>query len=95
MPKYGFNFLWMFSWQAGKRPEPPDESALDFLVEKGFNFVRIPTDYRFWIKKFDYLSPDEQILTSLDTYLNACRSRELHMCLNLHRAPGYCINNKE
>ena len=62
MPRYGFNFQWMFSWQAGRQPAAPDLKALDFMADLGFDFVRIPTDYRFWTKDFDYLHPDEAVL---------------------------------
>lgn len=47
MRKYGFNFQWIYVWSEGKVPEKPDLKALDFLVEMGFNFIRVPTDYRF------------------------------------------------
>jgi endoglucanase len=94
MPHYGFNFLWMYV-SDGETPHLPDERALDFLTATGFNFVRVPTNYRSWIKDFDYLHPDESVFTYLDRYLDACRSRGLHLSLNLHRAPGYCINNNE
>ncbi len=95
MPKYGFNFLWAYTWTAGRRPEAPDERALDWIAELGFNFVRIPTDYRFWIADFEYLHPDEQVFAAFDSYLAACRSRGLHMSLNIHRGPGYCINRND
>src|ERR1035437_4247226 len=36
------------------RPWPPDERALDFMNAYGFDFVRIPTDYRVWTDGFDY-----------------------------------------
>ncbi|HPH97095.1 MAG TPA: cellulase family glycosylhydrolase [Anaerolineaceae bacterium] len=98
MTWYGFNFQWMFSWQ-GQPPEPPDEKALDFLSACGFNFVRLTTDYRFWTPLLpggpDYFHPDETVLAYLDRYVAACRSRGLHLCLNLHRAPGYCINRND
>ena len=94
MPFYGFNFLWMYV-SDGETPRPPDERALDFLVQTGFNFVRVPTNYRSWIKDFDYLHPDEAVFAHLDQYLDACRARGLHLSLNLHRAPGYCINNND
>ena len=42
MPRYGFNFQWMFSRDRGPQPQPPDEKALDFLAAQSFNFVRIP-----------------------------------------------------
>ena len=92
MTFYGFNFLWMFSSWDGQAPEPADERALDFLVETGFNFVRVPLDYRFWTTGFDYLRPDERVFNHIDGYSAACRARGLHLSLNLHRAPGYCIN---
>ena len=95
MPGYGFNFQWMFLWGPGKRPVGPDARALDFLSEFGFNFVRIPTDYRFWARDFTYFHPDESVWEYIDAYLKACSSRGLHLCLNLHRAPGYCINQNE
>jgi aryl-phospho-beta-D-glucosidase BglC (GH1 family) len=88
---YGFNFLWMFIY-AGQPAPAPDERALDFLARYGFNFVRVPTDYRFWTHDFDYLHPDETVWAQIDAYLDACQARGLHLCLNFHRAPGYCIN---
>jgi aryl-phospho-beta-D-glucosidase BglC (GH1 family) len=95
MRHYGFNFQWMYSWSPGQRPEPADERALDFLAKFGFNFVRIPTDYRFWTTNFDYFHPDESVFRYIDQYLEACRSRGLHLSFNLHRVPGYCINHND
>ena len=95
MNYYGFNFQWMFSWKPGQQPAPADEKALDFLTKYGFNFVHIPTDYRFWTDNFDYLHPDEAIFNCIDQYLEACKSRGIHMSLNLHRAPGYCVNRND
>ena len=92
MPYYGFNFQWMFAAKPDVPAQPPDEAALDFMADMGLDFVRIPVDYHFWTRGFDYLHPDERGLAPLDDYLRACRDRGLHMCLNLHRAPGYCIN---
>ncbi|RPI86346.1 MAG: glycoside hydrolase, partial [Chloroflexi bacterium] len=95
MNYYGFNFQWMFSWNPAQRPAPADERALDFLTKYGFNFVRIPTDYRFWTENFDYTHPDETIFEYIDRYLQVCSSRGIHLSLNLHRAPGYCINRND
>jgi len=91
MKKYGFNMLWMFSYH-GSEPDKADEKQLDFIAGRGFNFIRIPTDYNFWTKDFDYLHPNEKIFDHIDGYFKACKERKLHMCLNFHRAPGYCIN---
>ena len=95
MNYYGFNFQWMVSWKPGQPPGPPDEKALDFLAEYGFDFVRIPVDYRFWTTDFDYFHPDESVFYIIDQYLKACRLRGIHMSLNLHRAPGYCTNRND
>jgi Endoglucanase len=94
MPQYGFNFQWMLVGDDA-RPQPPDEKALDFLAAHGFNFVRIPTNYRVWTTDFDYFHPDESVFDSVDTYHDACRSRGIHLSLNLHRAPGYCITRND
>ena len=94
MPRYGFNFLWMFIYRDAP-PPPPDLPALDLMAEVGLDFVRLPTDYNFWTRDFDYLHPDETVFEQIDGYLDACRQRDLHMCLNLHRAPGYCINRND
>ncbi len=85
----------MYSWNPDQKPEPPDEKALDFLAEFGFNFVRVPVDYRFWTRDFDYFHPDESIFWYLDQYLQACKSRGIHLSLNLHRAPGFCTNRND
>ena len=94
MPRYGFSFLWVFAYR-GRPPVPADLPALDQMAEVGLGFVRVPTDYNFWTRDFDYLHPDEQVLEQIDGYLDACRQRGLQMCLNSHRAPGYCINRND
>lgn len=90
----GFNFQWMFVWQ-GEPAAPADERALDFMARHGFNFARLATDYRFWTRDFDYLHPDEGVWSQIDGYLDACRQRGIHLSLNMHRVPGYCINRPE
>jgi len=94
MRKYGFNMMWMFMYHGKKAPEP-DKKQLDFIAKHGFNFIRVPLDYNFWTKDFDYLNPDEKALNKIDKYLESCRERGLHMSLNIHRAPGYCINRND
>lgn len=95
MPHYGFNFQWMFIWEPDLKPEPPDERALDFMARFGLDFVRVASDYRFWTTDFDYFHPDEAVFGYFDRYLAACQARGLHLSLNLHRAPGYCINRND
>lgn len=96
MRRYGFNLQWMF-WKHGPDSVPAgvDERALDAIASWGFDFVRIPCDYRFWTTGLDYAHPDERVLEHLDAYLAACSERDLHLSLNLHRAPGYVITGWE
>jgi aryl-phospho-beta-D-glucosidase BglC (GH1 family) len=82
----------MFSKYGNKKPEQADERELEFIAKHGFNFIRVPTDYRFWTKDYDYLHPDERVFEQIDTYFEACKKYGLHFSLNIHRAPGYCIN---
>ena len=97
---YGFNVLWFFS--AGWKDlviNPGrihiDEHDLDFIKGMGCNFVRLPTDYRYFIHDFKYDEYDEEMLKVLDKAVEAIVSRGLHCSLNVHRGPGYCINGNE
>lgn len=97
---YGFNVLWLFSLGRGDFEVNPgfvhvDESDLDFIANMGCNFVRLPCDYRFFIHNFEYDKYDENMLKVLDHCVYAIVSRGLHCSLNIHRAPGYCINGNE
>lgn len=92
--RYGFNFLWLFSNRPDTGPEPPDLAALDLMAYYCLDFARIPANYQVWTRDFQYDQPDPGILEVLDGYLDACRARSIHMCFNLHRAPGYCIGGK-
>jgi hypothetical protein len=93
MPRYGVNLQWLYSKPA--QPRGPDERVLDALAAWGFDFVRLPTDYRLWSVEDDPYRPDEGVLALVDQVLAACRARGLHLSLNLHRAPGYIINGWE
>jgi aryl-phospho-beta-D-glucosidase BglC (GH1 family) len=90
MTHYGFNFQWMLVGP-GQLPGAADERALDFMVEHGFNFVRLPMNYRVWTAGFDYTHPNESVFRSLDRQIAASAARGIHVALNLHHAPGYCI----
>ena len=96
---YGFNMLWMYTTEGKKDISPKDihieEKELDFICDMGCNFIRLPIDYRFFIHDFDYGNTNETMLKCLDTCLEKIISRGLHCSLNIHRAPGYCINGTE
>jgi endoglucanase len=62
------------------------------ISEWGFDFVRFPMDYRLWIKNGDWRQIDPEAFRDLDQAVEWARHYGLHACLNIHRAPGYCIN---
>jgi hypothetical protein len=66
----------------------------------GFDFVRIPVAYPYYLK-FDRskdITPEEvyqtdpQKLEEIDRLVELAQQYGMHVSLNLHRAPGYCIN---
>jgi aryl-phospho-beta-D-glucosidase BglC (GH1 family) len=93
MTRYGFNLQWLYRTERGA--SEPDPRVLDTIAAWGFNFVRLPTDYRFFTSAPEYPAPDEKALDRVDRCVQACRERGLHLALNLHRAPGYIITGWE
>lgn len=71
---------------------PFRESDFKMIRELGFNFVRIPVDYRCYTTSNDWLSFREDILKEIDAAVAYGKKYNLHICLGLHRGPGYCIN---
>ncbi len=88
LPRWrGFNLiekLWL------ERNRPYREEDFDLIAEWGFDFVRLPTDYRIWT-----ISPGlyhQQSLRELDQAISWGLQRGIHVSLCLHRAPGYCAS---
>ncbi|HXO33911.1 MAG TPA: cellulase family glycosylhydrolase [Candidatus Acidoferrales bacterium] len=57
----------------------------------GFNWVRLPMDYRFWTAFRDLLKIRENKLRPSDRAPQLGEKYGIHINLGLHRAPGYCI----
>lgn len=95
----GFNLLDFFSPEMEKgRKNPPE--FLSWMADWGFNFVRIPISYPAYLN-FDRSRPilasevlnfDESKIEKIDQLVHVAHSHGLHVSLNLHRAPGFCIN---
>lgn len=85
----GFNLLGMFV-----RDYSPGEFAeedFQLISELGFNFVRLPLDYRYWIKDGDWTAIDESKLAPIDRAVALGKKYRLHVQLCFHRAPGYTV----
>ncbi len=85
----GFNLLEKFTL---RQNAPYRESDFAWIAELGFNFVRLPMDYRCYTETGDWLKFKEPVLREIDAAVAHGRRHGIHVCLNLHRAPGFCIN---
>jgi endoglucanase len=68
------------------------ERDFKMIREWGFDFVRMPMDYRLWVREGDRRTIFPDAFRELDLGVEWARKYGLHACLNIHRAPGYCIN---
>lgn len=66
------------------------ESDFRWMKSWGFNFVRIPLDYRTYTRTLTTFDQDR--LEEIDRAVALGRKYGIHVSLNLHRAPGYCVN---
>jgi endoglucanase len=89
LPRWrGFNLLEKFN--AG-RNEPFVESDFQWMSQWGFDFVRLPMDYRCWTDKDDPYKLDEKVLGEIDRAVEFGKKYGVHVDLDLHRAPGYTV----
>jgi len=97
----GFNLLDFYSPDPEKGRSPTTEARFKYMRDWGFNFVRIPIPYPRYLK-FDRtrnITPEEvyQIneaeVEKIDQLVSLGHKHGMHVSLNLHRAPGYCINS--
>ena len=103
LPKWkGFNLLDIFS------PYPPrnqgsgktTEEDIKWMADWGFDFIRIPMAYPRYIlfdrtkdiTKDEVYKLDEKVLEEIDNIINMAHKYRMHVSLNLHRGPGFCIN---
>ena len=69
-----------------------DENDFLFMKEFGFNFARLPLNYRRWLKDpDDWESIDPAKFAFLDRAISLGEKYGIHVMVNLHRAPGYTV----
>lgn len=103
----GFNLLSFFQAKSrgGRSDGTVSEEDLKWIRDWGFDFIRIPMDYWLWVdsdwRTSGKLNPDdvfkinEKTLEQIDRTVELGGKYGLHVNLNFHRAPGYCINNPQ
>src|SRR6185503_11808068 len=57
-----------------------------------FDFVRLPLSYHCWASPDEPLKLRDAELKHLAAAVELGRKHKVHVNLNLHRAPGYCVN---
>jgi aryl-phospho-beta-D-glucosidase BglC (GH1 family) len=101
LPKWkGFNLLDFFIPDPVPFQHATTEEHIKWMHDWGFDFIRLPVSYPTYLK-FDRsrnITPeevyqiDEQRVNAIDTIIHWAHKYNMHVSLNLHRAPGYCIN---
>jgi len=92
LPRWrGFNLLEKFIFNKGGN-RAFQESDFEMMAQWGFDFVRLPMDYRCWAEDPDAPAFNEETLKHIDQAVEFGKQYRIHVNLNFHRAPGYCVN---
>jgi endoglucanase len=96
----GFNLLDFFSPDPEPGRQGTTKEDLQWMSDWGFDFVRIPMAYPSYLD-FDRsrdISPDQvysisdEAVERVEQLVQMAHDHHMHVSLNLHRAPGYCVN---
>ncbi len=71
---------------------PFHEEDFEIIAQWGFDFVRLPLCYWCWSSEDDWFRMDEEPLKQIDQAVEWGRQYGIHVNINFHRAPGYCVN---
>lgn len=103
LPRWkGFNLLDYFNPRVSQHGTGSKSTEDDFkwMRDWGFDFVRIPMAYPRYLN-YDFKQPitpdqvyniDEEKVEEIVKLVELANRYNLHVSLNLHRAPGYCVN---
>lgn len=101
LPRWkGFNLLDFFSPDPANAREGTKEEYFKWMADWGFDFVRIPMAYPSYLK-FDRTQNittdrirkvDRKATDHIETLVYQAHKYNLHVSINLHRGPGYCVN---
>jgi endoglucanase len=101
LPRWkGFNLTDFNAPNPSNQRRSTKEEHLKWMQDWGFNFIRLPIAYPYYLN-FDRtknITPEEvynidnAAVDKIDNLVQLAHKHDLHVSLNLHRAPGYCIN---
>lgn len=97
----GFNLLDFFSPNPESSRGPTTEDHFRWMQDWGFNFVRIPMAYPHYLNidrsknivAEDVYKINNEAVDRIDKLVMLAHKYDMHVSLNLHRAPGYCVNS--
>ena len=103
LPRWrGFNLQYLY--RTGSRLVKPDEDHFRWISGWGFDFARIPLNYRNWLKRKtgpgetitpeDAFAVDESVLALVDDAVRYAGKHGVHLCLCFHHAPGYRVGKR-
>jgi len=84
----GFNLLGVFVMNS---PGYFEEEDFQLISELGFDFVRLPLNYTFWIDYNDPFEINEDKLSVVDQAVRWGEQYGIHVNVALHRAPGFSV----
>lgn len=102
LPRWrGFNLLDYFGpYPSQNERSKTTKDDLKWMVDWGFDFVRLPMAYPRYINfdrqkdvtPADVLNINEKVVDEIQELVFQAQEAGLHVSINLHRAPGYCVN---
>jgi len=101
LPKWkGFNLPDFYSPDPVRNNHPTPEDYFKWMQDWGFDFIRIPVAYPCYLdidRTKDITAEDTYKISNkdvdqIDSLISLAHKYNMHVSLNLHRAPGYCIN---
>jgi aryl-phospho-beta-D-glucosidase BglC (GH1 family) len=96
----GFNLTDFFSPNPNNKRRTTTEEHLKWMQDWGFDFIRLPMAYPHFLK-IDHEEKitikqvrkfDKKMVEKVDNLVYLAHKCNLHVSLNLHRAPGFCVN---
>jgi endoglucanase len=92
----GFNLQGRFPWPDHPYDGPAfDEFDFATMADWGFDFARLPLSYWVWGSRDDWTLIREEPLKQIDRAVDLGKQHDIHININFHRIPGYCINQRE
>lgn len=87
----GFNLTELIGGQRGHRFVERD---FEWMASWGFDFARLPMSYWSWSSPKNWMHIEEEALKPIDEAIEFGRRYGIHINLNFHRIPGYCVNGR-